>query len=154
MFHIGDKVRIKQEPTIGTLDDPVRGEYEVGDVTEIIAVIYENDKIWYELNVYLYEDEQCLWQDEDLELVESSTVQHKYNIGDQVYTDTHSDFGSSQKIRIVAGIQASYVYENMNGQHPQIRTHAMYNLNCHTGVCRAEEFTEDELRPVGEYTLF
>ena len=154
MFHIGDKVRIKQEPAIGTLDDPVHGEYEVGDVTEIIAVIYENNKIWYELNVYLYEDEQCLWQDEDLELVESSTVQHKYNIGDQVYTDTHSDFGSSQKIRIVAGIQASYVYENMNGQHPQIRTHAVYNLNCHTGVCRAEEFTEDELRPVDDYTLF
>lgn len=24
----------------------------------------------------------------------------------------------------------------------------------HTGVCRAEEFTEDELRPVGTYTLF
>ena len=74
MFHIGDKARIKQEPTIGTLDDPVRGEYEVGDVTEIIAVIYENDKIWYELNVYLYEDEQCLWQDEDLEMVKTNRL--------------------------------------------------------------------------------
>ena len=51
MFHIGDKVRIKQEPAIGTLDDPVRGEYEVGEVTEVLMVIYENDKIWYELNV-------------------------------------------------------------------------------------------------------
>ena len=71
MFHIGDKVRIKQEPAIGTLDDPVHGEYEIGEVSEVLMVIYENDKIWYELNVYLYEDEQCLWQDEDLELVES-----------------------------------------------------------------------------------
>lgn len=154
MFHIGDKVRIKQEPVIGTLDDPVYGEYEVGDVTEIIAVIYENDKIWYELNVYLYEDEQCLRQDEDLELVESSTIEHKYNIGDQVYTDAPSDFGNPNNIRIVAGIQASYVYEDINGQYLQTGASAVYNLDCHTGVCRAEEFNEDELRPVGEYTLF
>lgn len=154
MFHIGDKVRIKQEPAIGTLNDPVHGEYEIGEVSEVLMVIYENDKIWYELNVYLYEDEQCLWQDEDLELVESSTIEHKYNIGDQVYTDAPSDFGSPNNIRIVAGIQISYVFENVDGNIVKTGTFPVYNLDCHTGVCRAEEFTEDELRPVGEYTLF
>lgn len=154
MYNIGDKVRITQEPAIGTLDDPVRGEYEVGEISEIINVIYENNKIWYELDVYLYEDEQCLWQDEDLELVHASNVQCQYNIGDMVYTDAPSDFGSPRDVRIVSGIHISHVYETVDGNSLRTGTFPVYNLDGHTGVCRAEEFDEDELRPVGDYTLF
>ena len=154
MFNIGDKVRIKQAPAIGTLDDPVHGEYEVGEVTEIVAVIYENDRIWYELNVYLYEEEQCLWQDEDLELVEATTIEQEFRIGDKVYTDTPSDFGNPQKIRLVSGVRLSYVYEERRGSVLCTGTFPTYNLDSNDGVCRAEEFYADELRRGGNYTLF
>lgn len=150
MFHIGDKVRIVQEPAIGG----VRGEYEVGDTSTVIAVAYENEGIWYELDVYVYDDDQYLWQDEDLELVESSTIQHQYNIGDKVYTDTPSDFGSPHDIRIVAGIEISHVYEDIDGNILRTGTFPTYNLDSNGGICRAEEYYEDELRPEGAYTLF
>ena len=150
MFHIGDKVRIVQEPAIGG----VRGEYEVGDTATVVAVSYENEGIWYELDVYIYDDDQYLWQDEDLELVESSTIQHQYSIGDKVYTDTPSDFGSPHDIRIVAGIEISHIYEDVDGNILRTGTFPKYNLDSNGGICRAEEYYEDELRRVGDYTLF
>lgn len=63
-------------------------------------------------------------------------------------------FGSPHDIRIVAGIEISHVYEDIDGNILRTGTFPTYNLDSNGGICRAEEYYEDELRPEGAYTLF
>ena len=80
-FNIGDTVRIVSEPNIWFFGG---GDYEIGDIATIEAIERNNERIWYKLDVEMFDEDQTTWQEKNLELVETAETTSKYRPGDEV----------------------------------------------------------------------
>lgn len=80
-FNIGDTVRIVSEPNIWFFGG---GGYEIGDIATIEAIERNNERIWYKLDVEMFDEDQTTWQEKNLELVETAETTSKYRPGDEV----------------------------------------------------------------------
>lgn len=84
-FNIGDTVRIVSEPNIWFFGG---GDYEIGDIATIEAIELNNERIWYKLDVEMFDEDQTTWQEKNLELVETAETTSKYRPGDEVVLST------------------------------------------------------------------
>lgn len=84
-YNIGDTVRIVSDPNIWFFGG---GEYEIGDIATIEAIERNNERIWYKLDVELFDDDQTVWRENNLELVETAETTSKYRPGDEVVLST------------------------------------------------------------------
>ena len=65
-FNIGDTVRIVSDPNIWFFGG---GDYEIGDIATIEAIELNNQRVWYKLDVEMFDEDQTTWQEKNLELV-------------------------------------------------------------------------------------
>ena len=84
-YNIGDTVRIVSEPNIWFFGG---GDYEIGDIATIEAIELNNQRVWYKLDVELFDDDQTVWREKNLELVETAETTSKYRPGDEVVLST------------------------------------------------------------------
>lgn len=64
-FNIGDTVRIVSDPNIWFFGG---GDYEIGDIATIEAIELNNQRVWYKLDVEMFDEDQTTWQEKNLEL--------------------------------------------------------------------------------------
>ena len=56
-YNIGDTVRIIDDPS-ASYDG---GEYEIGDIATVEAIELNNGRIWYELDIEIFDNDQAVW---------------------------------------------------------------------------------------------
>lgn len=148
MFQIGDKVRIMHQPDLTYV---IEGDYDIGDTATIIALELNNHRIWYQLDVEIFEEEdQALWRDEDLELVEPSQLQPRYCIGDEVVDISTQD----QPTHTIGRLQIGEEYGEVEGSLAVTGERVYYYMTRRTTVNYTKAYTEGVLRPLSDYTLF
>lgn len=86
-YNIGDTVRIISDPNTLFFEG---GDYEIGDIATIEAIELNNERIWYELDVELFDSDQTLWREKNLELVKVADTTSKYRPGDEVVLCTEA----------------------------------------------------------------
>ena len=97
-YNIGDTVRIISDPNTLLFEG---GDYEIGDIANIAtieAIEFNNGHIWYELDVELFDSDQVLWCEKNLELVKVADTTSKYRPGDAVVLCTEA--GQPTKVTI------------------------------------------------------
>lgn len=86
-YNIGDTVRIVSDPNIWFFGG---GDYEIGDIATIDAIELNNERIWYKLDVELFDNDQVVWREQNLELVKVANTTSKYRPGDEVVLRTEA----------------------------------------------------------------
>ena len=86
-YNIGDTVRIVSDPNIWFFGG---GEYEIGDIATVEAIECNNARIWYKLDVELFDNDQTVWRENNLTLVKASDTTSKYRPGDEVVLCTEA----------------------------------------------------------------
>lgn len=84
-YNIGDTVRIVSDPNIWFFGG---GEYEIGDIATIEAIELNNQRVWYKLDVEMFDEDQTTWRENNLELVEVANATSKFRPGDTVILGT------------------------------------------------------------------
>lgn len=138
-YCIGDIVRIKNHPSVDTFDV---GDYELGDVATVEAIELNNGRIWYELNVELFCEDQALWCEEDLELVQSVDTTAAFRPGDTVVLNTED----GQRTATIGRMQMEYI--------PEEGECLIYYPSKHERPDPSKGYTEGALNAETTYTLF
>ena len=120
-YQIGDTVRIVSDPNIWFFGG---GEYEIGDIATIEANERNNERIWYKLDVELYDDDQTVWRDNNLELVKVANAASKFKPGDVVILGTEE----GQPTATIGYVQTEifpdegeqYIYYMLNNGEPDL----------------------------------
>lgn len=110
-FNIGDTVRIISDPNTLLFEG---GDYEIGDIATIEAIEFNNGRIWYELDVELFDSDQALWCEKNLELVKVADTTSKYRPGDEVVLSTEAGQPTKTigfvRLESVPGKGEQYIY--------------------------------------------
>lgn len=86
-YNIGDTVRIVSDPNIWFFGG---GDYEIGDIATIDAIELNNQRVWYKLDVEMFDNDQVVWREQNLELVKVANTTSKYRPGDEVVLRTEA----------------------------------------------------------------
>ena len=86
-FNIGDTVRIVSDPNIWFFGG---GDYEIGDIATIETIELNNQRIWYKLDVEMFDEDQTTWRENNLELVKVANATSKFRPGDEVVLSTEA----------------------------------------------------------------
>lgn len=138
-FNIGDTVRIVSDPNIWFFGG---GEYEIGDVATIEAIELNNERIWYNLDVELFDDDQTVWRENNLELVETAETTSKYRPGDEVVLSTEE----GQPTAIIGYVQTE--------SFPDEGEQYIYYMLKDGGPDLSKGYAESILFTEFQYTLF
>lgn len=138
-FNIGDTVRIVSEPNIWFFGG---GDYEIGDIATIEAIELNNERIWYKLDVEMFDEDQTTWQEKNLELVETAETTSKYRPGDEVVLSTEK----GQPTKTIGFVQMEY----LSGEGEQY----VYYMSKDGGPDLSKGYAESILFTEFQYTLF
>lgn len=138
-YNIGDTVRIISEPNIWFFGG---GDYEIGDIATIEAIELNNQRIWYKLDVEMFDEDQTTWRENNLELVKTADTTSKYRPGDIITLSTEQ----GQPTKTIGFVQTEsfpdegeqYIYYMLKDGGPDISK----------GYAESVLFTESQ------YTLF
>lgn len=137
-YNIGDTVRIVSDPNIWFFGG---GDYEIGDIATIEAIELNNERIWYELDVELVDNDQVVWRESNLELVKVADTTSKFRPGDTVILGTEGQPTKTigfVRLESVPGEGEQYVYYALKDGGPDL----------------SKEYAESVLFTEFQYTLF
>ena len=138
-FNIGDTVRIISDPNTLLFEG---GDYEIGDIATIEAIEFNNERIWYELDIEMFDSDQALWRENNLELVETAETTSKYRPGDEVVLSTEKGQPTKTigfvRLESIPGGEEQYIYYMSKDGGPDL----------HKG------YAESILSTESQYTLF
>lgn len=138
-YQIGDTVRIVSDPNIWFFGG---GDYEIGDNATIEAIELNNQRVWYKLDVELFDDDQTVWQEKNLELVETAETTSKYRPGDNITLSTEQ----GQPTKTIGFVQMEY----LPGEGEQY----VYYISKDGGPDLSKGYAESILSTDVQYTLF
>ena len=138
-FNIGDTVRIISDPNTFLFEG---GDYEIGDIATIEAIELNNECIWYELDVEMFDSDQALWRENNLELVETAETTSRYRPGDEVVLSTEE----GQPTKTIGFVQL----ESVPGEREQY----IYYMLKDGGPDLSKGYAESILFTESQYTLF
>lgn len=138
-FNIGDTVRIISDPNTLLFEG---GDYEIGDIATIEAIEFNNGRIWYELDVELFDSDQVLWREKNLELVKVADKTSKYRPGDEVILSTEA----GQPTKTIGFVRL----EDVPGEGEQY----IYYMSKDGGPDLFKGYAESILFTESQYTLF
>lgn len=138
-YNIGDTVRIVSDPNIWFFGG---GEYEIGDVATIESIERNNERIWYKLDVELFDDDQTVWRDNNLELVKVANATSKFRPGDTVILGTEA----GQPTATIGYVQTE-MFPNEGEQY-------IYYMLKDGGPDLSKGYAESILFTESQYTLF
>lgn len=138
-FNIGDTVRIVSDPNIWFFGG---GDYEIGDIATIESIELNNQRVWYKLDVEMFDEDQTTWRENNLELVETAETTSKYRPGDEVVLSTEKGQPTKTigfvRLESVPGEREQYIYYMLKDGGPDL----------FKGYAESILFTESQ------YTLF
>ena len=138
-YNIGDTVRIVSEPDIWFFGG---GDYEIGDIATIEAIELNNERIWYKLDVEMFDNDQVVWREKNLELVEVADTTSKYRPGDIITLSTEQ----GQPTKTIGSVQMEY----LPGEGEQY----VYYMSKDGGPDLYKGYAESILFTESQYTLF
>ena len=138
-FTIGDTVRIVSDPNIWFFGG---GDYEIGDIATIEAIELNNQRVWYKLDVEMFDEDQTTWQEKNLELVETAETTSKYRPGDEVVLSTEQ----GQPTKTIGFVRL----ESVPGEGEQY----IYYMSKDGGPDLSKGYAESILSTEFQYTLF
>ena len=138
-YNIGDTVRIISDPNTLLFEG---GDYEIGDIATIEAIEFNNGHIWYELDVELFDSDQVLWCEKNLELVKVADTTSKYRPGDEVVLCTEA----GQPTKTIGFVRL----EDVPGEGEQY----VYYMSKDGGPNLYKGYAESILSTESQYTLF
>ena len=138
-YNIGDTVRIVSEPDIWFFGG---GDYEIGDIATIEAIELNNERIWYKLDVEMFDNDQVVWREKNLELVEVADTTSKYRPGDIITLSTEQ----GQPTKTIGCVQMEY----LPGEGEQY----VYYMSKDGGPDLSKGYAESILSTESQYTLF
>ena len=120
-FNIGDTVRIVSDPNIWFFGG---GDYEIGDIATIEAIELNNERIWYELDVELVDNDQVVWRESNLEVVKVADTTSKFRPGDTVILSTKKGQPTKTigfvRLESVPGEDEQYIYYMLKDGGPDL----------------------------------
>lgn len=137
-YNIGDTVRIIDDPS-ASYDG---GEYEIGNIATVEAIELNNGRIWYELDIEIFDNDQAVWSADNLELVRATDNLSAFRPGDNVILNdegkpTIATIGFVQLEEFPDGGK-QFVYYMLKNKQPEI----------------SKGYTAGVLQPETPYTLF
>ena len=138
-YNIGDTVRIVSDPNIWLFEG---GDYEIGDIATIEASEFNNERIWYELDIEMFDSDQALWRENNLELVETAETTSKYRPRDEVVLSTEE----GQPTKTIGFVRL----EDVPGEGEQY----IYYMSKDGGPDLFKGYAESILFTESQYTLF
>ena len=110
-YNIWDTVRIISDPNTLLFEG---GDYEIGDIATIEAIEFNNERIWYELDIEMFDSDQALWREKNLALVETAETTSKYRPGDEVVLSTElcqpTKTNGFVRLESVPGVGEQHIY--------------------------------------------
>lgn len=138
-YNIGDTVRIVSDPNIWFFGG---GDYEIGDIATIDAIELNNERIWYKLDVELFDNDQVVWREQNLELVKVANTTSKYRPGDEVVLRTEA----GQPTKTIGFVQIEVL--------PDEGEQYIYYMLKDGGPDLSKRYAESILFTEFQYTLF
>ena len=138
-YNIGDTVRIVSEPDIWFFGG---GDYEIGDIATIEAIEFNNQRVWYKLDVEMFDEDQTTWREKNLELVETAETTSKFRPGDNITLSTEQ----GQPTKTIGFVQMEY----LPGEGEQY----VYYMSKDGGPDLHKGYAESILTTESQYTLF
>lgn len=137
-YNIGDTVRIIEDPS-ASYDG---GDYEIGDIATVEAIELNNGRIWYELDIEIFDSDQVVWSADNLELVRATDKPSVYRPGDTVILNvegkpTTATVGYVQ-LEELPDEGEQFIYYMLKNERPDI----------------SKGYTAVVLQPEAPYTLF
>lgn len=137
-YNIGDTVRIIADPS-ASYDG---GDYEIGDIATVEAIELNNGRIWYELDIEIFDEDQAVWSADNLELVRATDKPSRYRPSDSVIltTEGKSTIATVGYVQLeeLPGEGEQFVYYMLKNKQPDI----------------SKGYTAGILQPETPYTLF
>lgn len=120
-YTIGDTVRIVSDPNIWFFGG---GEYEIGDIATIESIERNNERVWYKLDVELFDNDQTVWRENNLELVKVANATSKFRPGETVILVTEDGQPTATigyvQLESVPGEREQYVYYMLKDGGPDL----------------------------------
>lgn len=138
-YNIGDTVRIVSDPNIWFFGG---GEYEIGDIATIEAIELNNQRIWYKLDVEMFDEDQTTWRENNLELVKTTDTTSKFRPGDIITLSIEQ----GQPTKTIGFVQMEYL--------PSEGEQYVYYMLKDGGPDLSKGYAESVLFTESQYTLF